>query len=66
MVERCRGNDGHLEKSEDHEFPEDSDYESECESAGNLGSGKAEADCEEKRGHELLPLLKIGSPTAYE
>lgn len=61
MIECCGGDDGHLEKSEEYEFHEDSDYESECERAGNQGSGDAEVGCEEKQGKELLPVLKIGS-----
>ena len=64
VIECCRRDDGHLEKSEEYEFTEDSDYEGEYEQAGNPGSGDAEASCEEKQEQELLPVLKIGSLVA--
>lgn len=56
VLEYCDGADG---RSEGGEYPEDSDYESECEGDGDPVSGDADADCE--RGEELLPVLKIGS-----
>ena len=63
VIEWYKGDGGHLEISEEHEFPEDSDYESEHELASNPTSENVEADCE-KRGRELLPVLKIGSPVS--
>jgi hypothetical protein len=61
VVKYCKGSNGRLENEED-EFPEDSDCESECEEGGDLVSGNAGVDCE--RGHELLPVLMIGSLVA--
>jgi len=58
VVEHCKANDGHLE-NEGSEFPEDSDYENESEVDGAPVSGSAGVGCE--RGHNLLPVLKIGS-----
>lgn len=64
MVECFRGDDGHLEKGEEHGFSEGSDYESECEQASSLGSENAEASYGKREGQELLPVLKIGSVIA--
>lgn len=50
-----------LEKNEGHEFPEDSDYESEGELANNSLSGNGK---EQNRRQKLLPVLKIGSLAA--
>ena len=60
VVKSYEGNGGRLEESEDYEFPEDSDCESEHEPAGNPVSGNTEAG-REKGGPKLLPVLKIGS-----
>ena len=56
VLEYCDGADG---RSQGGGYPEDSDYESECEGDGDLVSRDADADCE--RGEGLLPVLKIGS-----
>ena len=64
MVECREGYGCHLEESEEHEFPEDSDYESERELAGNPISGNPEVGCEEKRGQKILPVLGVGSLAA--
>ena len=56
-----KGDDRQLEKSEECEFPEDSDCESECELASNPVSGNAKVGCGEGREQKLLPVLKIGS-----
>lgn len=61
VIEHYKGDDGHLEKSEEHEFPEDSDCESEHELVGNPVSGNAEVGCEKKQEQRLLPVLKTGS-----
>lgn len=61
VIECYKGDDGHLEKCDEYEFPEDSDYESERELVCNPISGNAEVSCEKKRGWKLLPVLKIGS-----
>ena len=50
MLECFRGDDGHLEKGEEHEFSEGSDYESECEQASSLGSGNAEVSYGKRGG----------------
>jgi len=62
-VVECYKGDGHLEKTEEHEFLEDSDWESEHELASNPVPGNEEAGCE-KRGQKLLPVLRIGSPVS--
>jgi len=60
VVKCCKGGGGRLEESEEYEFSEDSDCESESESARNPASGNAEAGFE-KQGQKLLPVLKVGS-----
>ena len=64
MVERCKEGDGHPEKSEEYEFSEDSDCESDYEptSKSDPTSGNPEVG----RGGEQkpLPVLKVGSLVA--
>jgi len=60
VVECYKGDGGHLGESEEYEFPEDSDCESECDLSSNPVSGNAGAGCE-KGEQMLLPVLKIGS-----
>ena len=61
VMECCKGGGGHLEKSEEYEFPEDSDCESGSELASNPLPGNAEVCCEKRQEQKLLPVLKIGS-----
>ena len=63
VLERCERANGHLEKSEDYEFPEDSDYESEREEDCGPVSGDAQ-EVDYGREQKPLPVLKIGSLTA--
>ena len=59
MLECREGVNGHLEKNEEYEFSEDSDYESEREGDDGPVSGGAEVDY--KQGQKPLPVLRIGS-----
>ena len=60
VLECCEGVNGHLEKNEEYEFPEDSDYESECEEDGGPVSGGAQ-EVDYDQGQKPLSVLKIGS-----
>ena len=62
VVERLNTRDGRLEKDQEHELPEDSDYESENELKD--GSITSRADHGENWGQKLLPVLKVGSLAA--
>ena len=61
VIECYRSGDGYLERNEEDDFPEDSDYESESELADNLAPGPGKVGCSQQRGQKLLPVLKIGS-----
>ena len=64
MIECLKISGGHLEKNEDHEFPEDSDCETESELADSSVAGSVKVGFEQKWGQKLLPVLKIGSLVA--
>jgi len=61
---RHLGGDSHLHMSDEDEFGEDSDYDSDPEPISDPTSGNAEVDREKERGQKLLPLLTVGSPVA--
>lgn len=64
VIQWNKGGDGYLDEGEEFEFSEDSDCESESELAGKPISGSSDLG-REKRGQELLPVLKIGSLVSY-
>lgn len=64
MIECLNTRTGRLERNEEHEFSEDSDYESETELQDASVTGNTEADHGENRGQKLLPVLKVGSLAA--
>ena len=64
MVECLNTRGGRLEKNEEHEFSEDSDYESENELKDGSVTGEAGADHGENWGQKPLPVLKVGSLAA--
>jgi len=64
VIECLKSGGGHLEKNEEHEFPEDSDCETESDLAGSSVAGNVNAGFEQKWEQKLLPVLKIGSLVA--
>jgi len=65
VIECLKSSGGHLEKNEEHEFPEDSDCETESELVDSSVAGSTvNVGCEQGRGQKLLPVLMIGSLAA--
>jgi hypothetical protein len=64
VIECLKSSSGRLEKTEEYEFPEDSDCETESEPPSGSVVGNVKVDCEQKWGRKLLPVLKIGSLVA--
>ena len=64
MLERHLGHDGHLDRNDDDEYVEDSDYENKPDSTGHSASQDIEVDSERRRGQKLLPVLSVGSRVA--
>ena len=62
MIERRLGLRGHLNKSDEDEYTEDSDYEDETGLTGGPVSGNI--DSVQNREQRLYPVLKIGSSVA--
>ena len=60
MIECFKSSGGYLEKNEEHEFPEDSDCETESEPADGSVAGDAKVGYEQEWGQKLLPFSRLG------
>lgn len=64
VLERHLGSEGRLDKNNEDEYVEDSDYENEPESTDEQVSQNIEASSEHEGQQKLLSVLRIGSSAA--
>ena len=64
MLKYHLGHGDHLDRNDDDEYAEDSDYESESESSCGPVSQNIQVNSEQKQELKLFPIFDVGSSVA--